>query len=112
MADYNHSKLSSMQGVPGHIEFHVEAVPKRSRIQKHKCYYCRHYWCYNESSAHYDRSCVEYTNCSDFISYERYVQKNAPKIEENTKRKRPKKHKPNNHKSKKARSKYVKTMDK
>ena len=76
-----------MQGVSAYIETHYEAMAYYQQ-EKKICHYRQYGECTNLSSIQYDKECIGYTKCADFISDARYNEKQAKKSREMLKRKR------------------------
>ncbi|MBR5800334.1 MAG: hypothetical protein IKY23_09770 [Lachnospiraceae bacterium] len=95
-----------MQGTPAVIEVHYEAIAYW-RQEKKICHYVIKGICKNLESVQNKKVCIGYTECSDFISDERYSQKKAKEY------KKAIKHKSNSHNKKvfnKAKKKQVKII--
>lgn len=68
------SNIKQMQGTSAFIETHYEAMAYW-RQEKKVCHYMIYWKCTNPKSAQCNKECIGYTKCSDFISDERYSQK-------------------------------------
>lgn len=68
------SNIKQMQGTSAFIETHYEAMAYW-RQEKKVCHYKVYWECTNPKSAQCNKECIGYTKCSDFISDERYNQK-------------------------------------
>ena len=65
-----------MQGVSAYIETHYEALAY-CRQEKKTCHYKEYWKCANSKSVQFNKDCIGYTKCADFISDARYNEKLA-----------------------------------
>lgn len=65
-----------MQGVSAYIETHYEALVY-CRQEKKICHYKEYWKCANPKSVQFNKDCIGYTKCADFISDARYNEKLA-----------------------------------
>ena len=70
------SNIKQIQGTSAFIETHYEAMAYW-RQEKKICHYAKYGICENEESALCKSVCIGYTKCADFVSDERYSQKNS-----------------------------------
>lgn len=68
--------VQQMQGVSAYIETHYEALAY-CRQEKKICHYKEYWKCANPKSVQFNKDCIGYTKCADFISDARYNEKLA-----------------------------------
>lgn len=70
------ASVQQMQGVSAYIETHYEALAY-CKQEKKVCHYKEYWKCTNPKSVQFNKDCIGYTKCADFISDARYNEKLA-----------------------------------
>lgn len=70
------ANVQQMQGVSAYIETHYEAMAYYHQ-EKKVCHYRQYGECSNQQSIQYNKICIGYTKCSDFISNAKYNERLA-----------------------------------